>query len=81
MSHWDPVLRQELQQVPPVVVGIEEMHIPVEWMRYCEECDAERRFVASERCSIGLIAACTKCGDKRLVRFSRINTDPWEPWT
>jgi len=80
MSHWDP-LRLELQQVPPTLIGIEEMHIPVEWMRYCEECDAERRFVARERCSAGLIATCATCGDNRLVRFSRMSTDPWEHWT
>ena len=63
------------------MVEIEEMHVPVEWMRYCEECDAERPFVARERCSIGLIATCSTCRDQRLVRFTRVNTDPWESWT
>jgi hypothetical protein len=78
----DFTLRMELQQVPPALPGVEILRIPIEWMRYCGECDADRRFVADRRCLAGLIAVCTGCGDQRLAPFSRANSDdPWESYT
>jgi hypothetical protein len=75
-------LRQEMQQLPPSLPEVEILQIRVEWMRYCGECDVDRRFVADRRCSVGLIAVCSVCGDERLVRFTRVSTcDPWEAWT
>jgi len=80
-----PELKLELQQIPPVDrVGIEPLTIVVEWMRYCEECDGDRRFVAHWRCDVGLIAKCSTCGELRIVRVSRsegtVRTE-WEDYT
>lgn len=44
---------------------------PVEWMRYCEACDGEKKFVAEMECATGLIGHCANCGDERLVPFTR----------
>lgn len=71
-----PSLRLELQQIPSNPPGIEPLNIPVEWMRYCEVCDAEQTFLARSRCSVGLIARCTKCGDERLAPYTRTNSQP-----
>ncbi len=78
-SHF--TLRQELQQIPPNLPCVVPLAIRVEWMRYCVECNAERRFVADQRCISGLIAECATCGDRRFVPFTRASTDPWEEWT
>jgi hypothetical protein len=83
-SFFIPSLRTELQQLSSDQLdGIEIMGIPVEWMRYCEVCDSEQCFIANERCAVGLICHCTKCGDKRLVRFTRTGgiSDAWEAYT
>jgi hypothetical protein len=79
-----PSLRVELQQVSPSdVAGIEPLHIPVEWMRYCVVCESEQCFVAHERCANGLICSCSKCGDRRVVSFTRTNSHAgkWEAYT
>ncbi|HXM64460.1 MAG TPA: hypothetical protein VN950_26605 [Terriglobales bacterium] len=46
---------------------------PVEFMRFCEICDAEQIFVAAWQCEAGLLGCCLGCGEERLVRFSRVN--------
>jgi hypothetical protein len=54
-----------------IMYGVESLHIPIEWMRYCEVCQSDRRFVAYRRCDSGLIACCSKCGDERIAYLSR----------
>ena len=82
-----PSLRQELLQLPAPSIGgvepFEPLHIRVEWMRYCELCDSEQCFIADQRCETGLIAHCTKCGDRRLAPYSRTNSNSttWEAYT
>ena len=75
-----PSLHIELQQFPTETAALESLIVPIEWMRYCEPCDQEQIFVAHWRCEAGLIAACSKCGDKRLVKFSR-DSETWEVYT
>jgi len=79
-----PSLPIELQQLrPDGHFGIEPLQAPVEWMRYCEACQEDQRFIADLRCDSGLIARCSKCGDERVVPFSRSEgeTGNWEPYT
>jgi hypothetical protein len=75
-----PSLRLELHQLPSETSAIEPLMVPIEWMRYCEFCESEQTFVARWRCQSGLIAACAKCGDKRLVKFTR-DSEAWEGYT
>lgn len=44
---------------------------PVEWMRYCEPCDGEKRFVAEIECVSGLIGYCANCGEEGFAPFTR----------
>jgi hypothetical protein len=44
---------------------------PVEWMRYCEVCQSEQRFVADMECASGLIGHCANCGEGKRVPFTR----------
>lgn len=84
ISPQAPSLRLELQmqQVPPNPAGFEPLHVPVEWMRYCDVCDLERIFVANTHCGHGLIAKCSHCGDERLAPFTRANSDvEWKELT
>ena len=88
--HWPaPSLRLELQQQPRHDFGadITPLVIYVEWMRYCELCDSEQLFIAKESCSLGLIGRCQKCGDAKVGRWTRANTEvtrpnsDWEDYT
>lgn len=47
----------------------------VEWMRYCESCDRETRFIADRVYISGLIGACTSCGEERIAPFTRGNSE------
>jgi hypothetical protein len=79
-----PSLRLELQQYRHSGhFGIEPLTTRVEWMRYCVVCESEQCFVAHERCANGLICSCSKCGDKRVVSFTRTNGHAvkWEAYT
>jgi hypothetical protein len=78
-------LRLALQQIPPATQpsGLEVLHIPVEWMRYCEVCDSEQCFIARWRCESGLVCQCTRCSDTRVAPYTRTDggiNDPNEPW-
>lgn len=44
---------------------------PVEWMRYCEDCDKETLFFADRDCPLGLVGHCTACGSERIAPFTR----------
>lgn len=48
---------------------------PVEWMRYCSECDGEHRFYAATFCEAGLVAGCTNCGHLAIAPFTRTTTE------
>lgn len=52
---------------------IERLDISVEWMRYCETCEKEARFVAGKECCFGLIGECTGCGEERVAPWMRVN--------
>ena len=47
----------------------------VEWMRYCDVCEREERFVAGWICDLGLVGCCSGCGDERVLPFSRMNSE------
>lgn len=76
-----PNLRLELQQLTPDVTQIEVLQIPVEWTRYCPDCDGEHVFKARHRCDRGLIAACGNCGELKIVPPTRSETTAWEAYT
>ncbi len=44
---------------------------PVEWMRYCYQCEGDRQFVADRICEVGLVGKCSACQDERVARFTR----------
>jgi hypothetical protein len=48
---------------------------PIEWMRFCRECDKEVRFIADRVCLTGLLGECSVCGDERIAPFTRANSE------
>lgn len=55
--------------------GVAALDIPVEWMRWCEVCHEERRFVACIVLQNGLLGECVACGDPRVSPFTRVNSE------
>jgi hypothetical protein len=49
--------------------------VPVEWMRWCDRCQDERRFVAELECDTGLFGECLGCGAKSIAPFTRENSE------
>jgi hypothetical protein len=47
----------------------------VEWMRFCDVCNAEHRFVANVRCSTGLVGCCSNCEEYGIAPFTRANSE------
>ena len=79
-------LRLELAQVPPEQTGdgVALLSTPVEFMRYCEDCDQETKFVADLVCATGLVGRCAKCVEAlgencafRVAPFTRTHSDGW----
>ena len=44
---------------------------PVEFMRFCYQCNGLHVFVADRVCASGLVGICSECGDERVVAFTR----------
>jgi len=67
--------RERSAAVPEIptstLVDVQALAVPVEWMRYCPVCDAERAFYADHRNFYGLVGRCTRCGDARVLRVTR----------
>lgn len=59
----------------PECYPILQLEPVVEWMRYCEECDQETRFMADRVYISGFIGACTSCGEERIAPFTRGNSE------
>lgn len=55
--------------------GVAVLEIPIEWMRWCESCDSEQRFVAGWICDAGLVGCCAVCGAESVARFTRVNSE------
>jgi hypothetical protein len=55
--------------------GLAVLDHQVEWMRFCEVCNAEQRFVADFVLANGLFGYCAKCGDELVAIFSRVNSE------
>lgn len=53
------------------VPGVAVLEVPVEWMRFCEVCNCEQRFVADMECPIGLVGRCSNCWDVRIAPYTR----------
>jgi hypothetical protein len=52
------------------------LEIPLEWNEFCYACERpDQRFVATVTCADGLFCECAGCGDVRVVRFSRMNSE------
>lgn len=61
---------------PPLhTYPIADLNPPVEWMRFCNACERDERFVANRVCLQGLIGSCTNCGDERIAPFTRTNAE------
>jgi hypothetical protein len=54
--------------------GVAVLDQCVEWNRYCEVCDRERRFTAALCCARGLIGVCAACGSEIVAPWSRVNS-------
>lgn len=54
--------------------GTAVLAVPIEWMRFCDVCESEQRFVADQECEFGLVGRCANCGEERFVRFTRTPT-------
>jgi hypothetical protein len=55
--------------------GIAVLDHPVEWMRFCQRCESEQRFLAECFCAGGLLAHCANCGDAVIARWTRTTTE------
>jgi hypothetical protein len=55
--------------------GVAALETQIQWMRFCEKCESEERFVAGWACDFGLIGCCSVCGAEALVRFTRTNSE------
>lgn len=69
-----PRLGLDLLPITPDIREIEVMPIPVEWLRYCPECEGQHIFVARYRCDRGFIAMCSNCTEPKLIRPTRTET-------
>ena len=47
----------------------------VEFMQFCPKCDCVQQFVAGWECDLGLVGCCLGCGDERVARFTRVNSE------
>ena len=61
--------------VPGAALDFSPLEVPVEWMRFCEVCECEERFVAGWICDRGLVGCCSGCGDERVLGFTRMNSE------
>jgi hypothetical protein len=52
-----------------------KLAVPVEWTRYCDDCESDQIFVADRICVAGLVARCSRCGDLRVAPFTRTTTE------
>ena len=57
------------------VLDFQILPTQVEWMRFCEPCNSEQRFVAGWICDAGLIGCCSVCGAESVARFTRTNSE------
>jgi hypothetical protein len=60
------------EAVPAVFVILDPV---VEWMRYCDVCGSEERFVAGWECRYGLLGCCSTCGAEAVIPFTRANSE------
>lgn len=43
----------------------------VEFMRWCDVCEALEQFTAAWQCEAGLLGCCRGCGDERIAPWTR----------
>jgi hypothetical protein len=55
--------------------GLAVLETPVEWQRFCDVCECDRRFLAEFVCADGLLCHCTMCLDQRIAPFTRTTTE------
>lgn len=71
-----PELPLPAKPLPPADFSdVESLLTPVEWMRFCPNCDREQSFFADRVCAAGLVGCCMKCGDERVARFTRTSSE------
>jgi hypothetical protein len=51
------------------------LEVPVEFMRFCYQCNSVHVFVADRVCASGLVGICSECGDERVVAFTRTTVE------
>lgn len=59
----------------PTEPRIAVLATPVEWSDFCYACNRWKIFVALSRSDSGLVSECSGCGDVRVARFTRTNSE------
>lgn len=62
-------------RVENVMVTHELLKAPVEFMRFCVDCDSVQPFFADRSCDAGLIGHCRRCGVEILALYTRANSE------
>lgn len=55
--------------------GFAVLDPPIVLERFCSECHLVTRFVIEFVFANGLFGSCTRCGDERVARFTRTNSE------
>lgn len=58
----------------PCSVATRKLPVPVEWMRFCYECNSDQVFRADRVCVSGMVGSCPK-GHDRIVPFTRTTAE------
>jgi hypothetical protein len=59
----------------PAILPTIPLPVTIQFMRYCEKCDALTIFVAGWECEAGLVGYCVGCGEERIARFTRVSSE------
>lgn len=58
-----------------LTVDFATLEVKIEDMRFCERCGGEQIFVFGWACEAGLVGCCLGCGEEKLVRWTRSNSE------
>jgi hypothetical protein len=47
----------------------------IQFMRWCDQCEAEELFTCVAQLANGLLGCCQGCGDERVIPYQRTNSE------